>query len=250
MNDAIKSEWIKLRSVRANVVLIILAIGAPLVISVLVALFMDFGPFESDVFGNVVLGPTFICAFLAGVLGVLSIGQEYRHNTIRVTFVAQPRRSTVLAAKCIVNGLLGLYIGLFTPLLCFGVGGLILKARHVDMSLIHPNSNLIALIGQGLFAGMVTLMGFGLGCIMRQPAGAIPALLLWPLVAEGILGGLLNAISEGSWKWLPFRAGSRLGVVDDRAHEFLSRPVAGLYFLAWTVAVVAFGWWLAERRDA
>ena len=251
MNNAIKSEWIKLRTVRANVVLIILAISVPLAISVLTAIFADLKFNESsDVFSAVVLGPTYICAFLAGVLGVLGIGQEYRHNTIRVTFAAQPKRSIVLTAKCIVNGLFGLFIGLATPLLCFGISGLILKARDVNLSLLDPGVNLIALIGQGLFAGMITLMGFGLGCIMRQPAGAIPTLLLWPLIAEGILTGVLDAIWPGSWKWLPFRAGFRLGFAYDTESEFLSRAGSGFYFLAWTAAVVAFGWWMAERRDA
>ncbi len=251
MNAANRSEWIKFRTVRANVVLILCAIGGPLLISVLSATFGDF-EFEdsADTFTVIVLGPTYICAFLAGVLGVLGIGQEYRHNTIRVTFAAQPRRSVVLAAKTIVNGAFGLAIGLFTPLLCFGIGWVILKLRDVDLSLTDPSVNLIALIGQGLFAAMLTLMGFGLGCIMRQPAGAIPTLLLWPLIAEGILTGVLEAVWEGSWKWLPFRAGFRLGINYDAANEFLSRPAAGFYFLAWTAAIVGLGWWLAERRDA
>lgn len=249
--DAIRSEWIKLRSARANIVVILCAMGSPLVISVLSAVFGDYEfTSPSDIFTSIVLGPTYICAFMAGVLGVLGIGQEYRHSTIRVTFAAQPRRSVVLTAKCIVNGLFGLYIGLVTPVVCFGVSGLILKARNIDVSLVDPRVNLIALVGQGLFAGLMTLMGFGIGCLLRQPSGAIPLLLLWPLVGEGILSGLLELISHNSWKWLPFRAGFRLGIAQDVEGELLSRPVAGVYFLAWTVAVVAFGWWAAERRDA
>ena len=66
------------------------------------------------------------------MLGILGIGQEYRHHTIRVTFAAQPRRSACSPRSALLNGLFGLYIGFATPLLCFGVGGLILKARHFE----------------------------------------------------------------------------------------------------------------------
>ena len=247
MNDAIRSEWIKFRSVRANMVLIIIAIGAPIVLSVLLASLNSFDSNDPvDVFGNTVLGPCFICAFLAGVLGVLGIGQEYRHNTIRVTFAAQPRRSTVLAAKTLVYGAFGLAIGLLTPLLCWSVSGLILKGRHIPFEVTSA-----PIIGQTLFCGLMTLFGFGLGCVLRQPAGAIPAFLLWPLIAEGLIGAILNAIDEKLVRWLPFQAGIHMAIVrPEFESQYFGRLAAGLYFGAWTLAVVAFGWWLVERRDA
>jgi ABC-type transport system involved in multi-copper enzyme maturation permease subunit len=247
VSDALRAEWLKLRTVRANVVVVLCAIGGPLLLSVLLAAFVDSG--LEDTFAVVVLVPASITAYMAGVIGVLGIGQEYRHNTIRVTFAAQPRRSTVLAAKSTVSGLFGLGLGLITPILCFGLGGLVLKARDIDISLFDPSENATALLGLALFTSVTTLMGFGLGCILRQPAGAIPAILLWPLIVESILAAILDAVAEGSQKWLPFQAGTRMaatGFVEDS----LSRFWAGVYFGLWTAAIVAIGWWLAERRDA
>jgi ABC-2 type transport system permease protein len=255
MTDAIRSEWIKLRTVRANLWLIAFAMGGPLVVALLSATFAEFDTGftnDSDTFNAIVTGPTYICLFLTGVLGVLGIGQEYRHNTIRVTFAAQPVRSVVLGAKAVVNGAFGLYVGAATQVLCLGLGGLILKARDIEIDLFEPGVNFTAMIGQTIACGLMTMMGFGVGCIMRQPAGAIPTLLLWPLVGEGIVGGLLSlAWDDAVQKWLPFRSGLRLGVIETfEDPNYFGRLGSGLYFAAWTVLIVAIGWFLVERRDA
>ena len=96
----------------------------------------------------------------------------------------------------------------------------------------------------------VALMGFGFCCILRQPAAAIPIFLVWALVAEGIVGAILDQISEDAHKWLPFQAGFRIAVSDVESTDALSRPAAIVYFSLWTAAVVAVGWWMAQRRDA
>jgi ABC-2 type transport system permease protein len=251
MIDAIRSEWIKLRTARSNVVLICLAVAAPLALSILISIFTDFEFSDgNDTFSATVLGPCYLCVFLAGVVGVLGIGQEYRHNTIRVTFTGEPRRSRVLSAKIVVTTLFGLAIGLGTQLLCFGSARIILGVRDVAIGFNNPGENLTAFVGLTLLCGLFTLLGFGLGAIMRQPAGAIPVLLLWPLIGEGILRGVLFAISESLVKWLPVQAGLRLATTGETDDLVLSRLASGAYFTAWVVVVVAIGWLLVERRDA
>jgi ABC-2 type transport system permease protein len=251
MINAIRSEWMKLRSARSNIILIILAIALPLILSVLIASLGNFrDSSQQDLFSNIVLGPNFLCVFLAGVIGVLGIGQEYRHNTIRVTFTSEPRRSRVLAAKVVVTTMFGLGIGLFSQLLDFGVASVILNARNFSMSMTEPGSSLTAFIGQTLLCGLFTLAGFGLGAILRQPAGAIPIILVWPLIIEQILRGLLSLISDGAAKWLPFAEGLSMANPQSDGFNQFSRLGAGLYFAAFVAALVAFGWFLVERRDA
>ncbi|MEZ5255530.1 MAG: ABC transporter permease [Ilumatobacteraceae bacterium] len=182
MIDAIRSEWIKLRTARANLVLVGLALALPLVIAVPVALFADFGNSDgSDTFNATVLGPTYLCVFLSGVIGVLGIGQEYRHNTIRVTFTNDASRSRVMAAKLVVTTLFGVAMGLISQLICFAAAKVILGARDGDR-LRTSGENLSAFVGQVVLCGLFTLAGFGLGSMLRQ--GAIPTLLLWPLIGE------------------------------------------------------------------
>lgn len=247
MINALRSEWIKLRTARSNMVLICVAIVVPLLVSTLTSLLNDF-QFDDglDTFGATVLGPSYISVFLAGVIGVLGIGQEYRHSTIRVTFAAEPRRSRVLAAKVFVTTLFGAGIALITQTLCYLEASIILRARDVHIGITDPGENLSGFIGQVVLSGLFTLLGFGICAIIRQPSGAIPLLLLWPLIGEGIIGAIFPRIG----KWLPLRNGLRLPLTGDIGDDALERLAAGLYFGAFVALIVVIGWMLVERRDA
>lgn len=247
MIDAIRSEWIKLRTARSSFTLMCIAVLGSLTLSILTSLFADFEFSDGlDTFGATVLAPSYMCVFLAGVVGVLGIGQEYRHNTIRVTFAAEPRRSRVLAAKIVVTTVFGLTIGLVTQTLCYAAASIVLGTRDVAVGITDPGENLAAFVGQVVLCGLFTLLGFGLCTIIRQPAGAIPLLLLWPLIGEGIIAGVFPSTS----KWMPFRNGLRLPITGDVGDDVLDRVPAGVYFGAFVVVVVAVGWVLVERRDA
>lgn len=252
MLAAMRSEWIKLRSVRANVVLASLGLAIPILISLLTSSVGDYGFSDgADVFTATVLVPSYLCVFLSGVIGVLGIGQEYRHNTIRVTFTCEARRSRVLAAKLITSTLVGLAMGLVAQLACYAIAAPILSSRDVRFGFGNPGENLTAFVGQIVLCGLFTVAGFGLGAILRQPSGAIPALLLWPLIGEGIVLNLVFFLAgwDDGAKWMPFSAGLSLGVSGDRG-ETLSRLGAGLYFGVVVAVIVGIGWWLVERRDA
>lgn len=247
MIGAIRSEWVKFRSVRANLILICIAVAAPVVLTVLIAGLAPFGGLMmgEEVFSTTVIAPSMVAVYLCGVLGVLGIGQEYRHNTIRVTFAAQPRRSTVLGAKTIVYGTFGLVTGALTSGLCLLLAAAIVNGRDRVFATVWAD-----MLGLLILFVLVTWFGFGLGSIMRQPAGAIPVFLLWPLLIEGIAGLILDSVQSGYSKWLPFRAGQRIVLSQGDFSDSLPRIAAGAYFAAWTVAIVATGWWLVKRRDA
>lgn len=249
MTDAIRSEWIKLRSARSNLVMMILGLAIPLVISVLVSALADwdFSGGEPAYWGAIF--PAYMCVFFAGVVGVLGIGQEYRHNTIRTTFTAEPRRSRVLTAKLIVTTAFGMGICVLSMLLNVGVARLILLIRGEGMPL--PGDVRAAALGQIVLGGLFTLAGFGLGAILRQPAAGIPILLLWPFVVEPILAGVMSLIwSNDAARWLPFNAGLSIAAWGERGSGALGRLTAGVYFTAFVAALVGLGWLLVERRDA
>ncbi len=253
ITEAVRSEWIKLRTVRANVVIALVGVLVPLGFTILIASTGSFGPRDGqETFAATVLIPGYLCVFLAGVVGVLGIAQEYRHSTIRVTFTVDARRSRVLAAKVIVSTLFGAGIGLVAGVACYGAARLIFAIRHVAMSLTSPGENLSAFVGQIVLCALFTLAGFGLGAIFRQPAAAIPVLFLWPLIGEQAIMRMVLFVlgAEDKAKWLPFQAGLSLPVTGLDRSDDLSRVSAGLWFAVFVVVLVALGWLLVERRDA
>ena len=69
MINTLRSEWIKLRTVRMNLVLFIIAVAFPLIVSVLVASLGDIDDLRaSDVVG-LVTGSSVVTALLLGVVG-------------------------------------------------------------------------------------------------------------------------------------------------------------------------------------
>ena len=65
----------------------------------------------------------------------MAITSEFRHGTIRPTFVVTPHRTRVMAAKVITSLLMGFLFGLAAIGLSFGVGYAILAIRGIPLEL-------------------------------------------------------------------------------------------------------------------
>jgi hypothetical protein len=75
-------------------------------------------------------------------------------------------------------------------------------------------------------------------------------LLLWPLVAELLIAGLMSAAgAEGLQKYLPYIAGINMASTEPDP-ELLGRVPGGLYFFAWVAVILALGLLSGRRRDA
>ena len=80
MTAVIHSEWIKLRSVRSNLIVLTVAVLLAVGVAIIVAIVADPSP-DNDI--TLATGGVQIANLLFGILGVQIIGQEYRFNTIR-----------------------------------------------------------------------------------------------------------------------------------------------------------------------
>lgn len=252
MIDTLRSEWIKLRTVRMNAVLAIIAIAFPLVITVLTALLIDSDEMNARDLIGLVTGTSVITGMLLGVIGASGITGEFGFNTIRPTFAATPKRSRVLVAKAILTVFVGVAVQTAMVALCYGLGSAILNGRGGDVAWSDAGNAKSALVGIVCFAGIVSLLGFGLGMLIRSTPAAVAVLILWPLVAEGLIGALLAVAGvDQPFKWLPYNAGINLGNPDaGQTSESLGQVAGGLYFLAVTGVVCAVGAWSTMTRDA
>jgi ABC-2 type transport system permease protein len=251
--NALRSEWIKLRTIRMNYVLVIIAIAFPLTVSVLVAALTKDDSFNAQDILDGVNGLSVVTGMLLGVIGASTITGEFGFGTIRPTFAAIPKRSVVIIAKAIITVVVAAVVETVVVLACYLISAAIAtsRGRHIDIA-DAPNGK-PAIIGLVVFAAVVAMLGYGLGLLMRSTPPAVAVLLLWPLVAEGLIGALLNAAGvEHPFKWLPYRNGIMLAnpSADVHSAEELSRIAGGVYFFAVAAAITVIGALFTSRRDA
>jgi len=250
----IRAEWLKLRSVRSNVVLMVaialLSVGLGALLSAVVPL-DDTARGGMSIMSDplmrvqIVTGGFGLGLTLIGVLGVQVIAQEHRFNTIRVTFSAVPQRGRVMAAKAAVLVMATLVITAVLIALSVAIGGAILSGRGTPLDLSVEGAWRL-ILGTWLLSPIYALAGFGLGMVVRQPIGAIVALLAWTIVIENVIVGFL---ADSVGRYMPFHAGSQ--VVEQHAVPDMFGPWAGFaYFCGFAVLLCVIGMALTQRRDA
>ena len=251
MINTIRSEWIKLRTVRMNLVLFILAVAFPVVVSVLVASLGSIDDLKiTDVVG-LVTGSSVVTALLLGVVGAVSISAEFAHGTIRPTFAATPKRMRVLFSKAVVIAMFAAVAEALVVVFCYAVSSAIVSSRGANLSLNDEPEARAALIGIVVFAVIVSLLGFGIGMVIRNTPAAVAVLILWPLVVENIIMAILSAAGvRNPLKFLPYISGFGLGNPDSQSSESLGRVAGGLYFGSVTAVVALAGALVTARRDA
>lgn len=260
MSDALRFEWVRLRTVRSTYWLLALA----LLLNALIALAIGLATrsaqsrdFESDgllLTGATQFVPLPFAAVLAGLVGILAMGHEYRHDTIRPTLTALPRRSDLVAAKVAVVAAVGALLAVASVALNWLVG---LLARGEPPSLTGDGTA-AALGGYVIFVALWGALGVAATLLVRNVIGVIVALLVLPLVVEPLLS-ILSNVPALDWlepivRYLPFRAGSRMVATVELSDVFggeqLGRVASGLVFAGLVALVLVPAWVLFERRDA
>jgi len=249
MIATIRSEWLKLRTVRSNLVMIAVALLIPIAIVLLTASFIDFTGVSDTTIAELLVGSGTSSVMVLGVIGVLAVTQEYSQGTIRITLAATPNRLRVYAAKVMVVALLAAIVAAVVIGICRLAGVAILEGRGFVGELGYDGEAEVygALV---VMAMVVAMLGCAAGTLTRNPPGAISALLLWPLVVENIVGGVLGVLIDG-WKqdWMPFQTGLSALSVSVHDLEFGRWGSIG-YFSLWVGVLSVVALRLLGRRDA
>ena len=250
MLHLMKSEFIKLRTLRSTLTATIVLIIFPVAVTVLSAMFAK-NPDETMVI-KVLVNTGIVSLLLCGVLGVFAIAQEYSQGTIRITFAATPMRMKVFVAKALV---ISLWVAVSVAVL-EGIGligaNYALHSRGFDFGVMYQAMPGIDSAWQVLFAfGAVcilfALVGFALGALLRSSPGAIATLILVPLLVEGIVTGLLIAAFDiDISSRTPFTAAIRAVQVEPDAARW---GLVG-YFSIWCLVITVIAALLMKRRDA
>lgn len=251
----LKSEWIKMRSLRSTVYTLIATIGITIGFGMLFCSFavarwdslrpqerLRIDPLEFSLRG------AFLAQLAIGVLGVLLITGEYSTGMIRATMSAVPRRLPVLWAKLGLFALVGTVVAIASSLVAFLAGQAILSSKHLGVSLGDHDVTRVV-VGTGLYLAVVGLLGMALGFAIRNTAGAITALFGILLILP-VLGEVLPA----DWArhvvpYLPSNAGQAVMTLHPDPNTLA--PWTGFaVFVAYVVAAVIAAAVLLKRRDA
>jgi hypothetical protein len=193
----------------------------------------------------------------AAVLAVLVITSEYSTGMIRTTFAANPRRRLVLAAKAVVVGAVVLAVGLATSVTCFLVGQWLFRDGGFTYENGYPAVTLVddealrAVLGSGVYLGVLAVFSLGVGAIIRHTAGAITVVLatiLTPVIAVGFLP---ENLAEPVEKFSLMGAGIAIQQTVERPDNIAIEPAAALAVVAaYGGAALLVALWIIGRRDA
>jgi len=189
------------------------------------------------------------------VLAALSVTTEYRFGTIRNTFLAVPKRPAVLLAKTVLIALIGLVVGTVMAVAAFYLAKALAQDPPLPLELTTWN-DWRQVAGYGAIFAIAGVIAVAVGTIIRQSAGAVAILLIWPLILEGLFT-LIPTVGEKIGPWLPFTAADKIvaptvGVANlFQPSDTGPTPLQGLLVFAGTAVVL----WLIslvilQRRDA
>lgn len=256
----LRSEWTKLRSLRAAWVCVLL-VAAAVVVGAWVSLSGTTAPADPAIGVARALVGFAPAQLVLLALGALVVTSEYRSGTVLAALTAVPRRTRWLVAKTVTVCLLvvlltaALAVGcvVAVPALTAGGGELPLTERVV----LRP------IVLQVAAAVLVTVLGVGLGALLRRTVVALGAgvLLVAALPVATVLAGRPQVVAT-SWLWPTLRVGEE-DVLTVATRGPFTVPSGGDVLLAgatdwqtgllvigcWTAAVWVLGAVLLERRD-
>ena len=139
------------------------------------------------------------------LLGVVIASGEFRLKTATDTYLDQPDRSRVLAAKAIAAAAAGTVLGAAAAATATGIALGFAASRGYPLALPGPA---IAGYAGGTVIGSALLAaaGAGTGSLIRQQTSAIVAVVAWGLVIELVVGATVTALG----RFLPYTAAAML----------------------------------------
>ncbi|MDQ2661715.1 MAG: ABC transporter permease [Actinomycetota bacterium] len=190
------------------------------------------------------------------LLGALAVTSEFRHKTLTPTFLADPQRSIVLAAKFLSQLVLGAGLGVVAFATSIGAGAGALAVFGLDTGL--DSSDTWALIGRGVLAmALWGTIGVGLGTLVTNQVAAIVIVIAFTQFVEPVLrlAASLSDLTANIGQFLPGAASDALvgasfySIASVGAAQSLEWWQGGLVLLAIGAVATLIGGATTWRRD-
>lgn len=248
----VRSEYIKLRTLRSTWVLLITTL---VILAGISALFAFAGHQAAGTKASMppkllhtlpVVGLTFGQLVVAS-FGAVMIGGEYSSGMVRSTMTAAPRRLPALWAKVVVLAITSVVLGVVSGAVGWAVSQPILSVKNLDFPLTTDGVPGI-ILGLGLYLMCAALMGMAIGFLLRNSAGAIVTtialLLIVPIIFQAIPLDVLNDMTP----YLPSQAGQEMTQISTSGDKF-NQWQGGLLMGAWTLVLLIGACIRLKARD-
>ncbi|HVX45152.1 MAG TPA: hypothetical protein VHC49_14780 [Mycobacteriales bacterium] len=209
---AVRTELFKLRTTRTTAGMLAAGVGLSGATAAVKASraggsgHMAIGPLYTADGLTKIIASTDFALLLTLAFGVAVAAGEFRHQTATATFLTQPARRRVLAAKLIAGATVGLLFGLLGGLVTTAVGLGFVTAHGYHVAL-GTGTIVRYILGATLAGGLLAAVGVGVGSLIRTQLGAVISVLCWGLFVEQIIGSLFDWLAP----YLPYTAATTLG---------------------------------------
>ncbi|KTR03617.1 ABC transporter permease [Curtobacterium luteum] len=219
----IRSEWIKLRSVRSTVwcyaIVVVLTLAMAYLLGVVDTGVPRGAPATAANQLIVTIGTASVSltALVVGVLGVLIITGEYGTGQIRSTFTADPGRTGAVLAKAFVLALTTFVVSAVSTWIGVAISAALQAGRDIRPDLADP-AVFMPILGSSVYVTLVALLAFGIGLLVKSSAGGI-AITLGILLVLPIIVSVFAGLTNQQWiadlsEFLPSSAGAQLYTFD------------------------------------
>ncbi|MFI6082393.1 ABC transporter permease subunit [Streptomyces sp. NPDC051217] len=252
----LQSEWTKIRTVSSTIwtlaIAFLVTVAMGFALSLLFSTtFDDLSEAERTTFD-----PTFVSfsGMILGqlamvVFGVLVVGSEYSSGMIRTSLAAVPQRGTFIFSKIFVAGMLALIVGLITGFVSFFLGQAALGDHGTTIGEPHV---LRAVIGSGLYMGLIALFSMGVATMLRSSMLSLGILMPFFFLVSQILASVPKAKNVA--QYFPDQAGAKImQVIPDALNSDKApySPWEGMGIMAlWVIAALIGGYLVLKKRDA
>lgn len=265
MSTAVRVELLKLRTTRMWWILLLAMIGYVAIIAAFITFSFNEIPPAAGAQGAPSLDDrsTILALYTLGlplgyvfpiIIGVLVITTEYRHLTLTPTFLAEPRRGIVLAAKLAVGFGFGLLFGVCG--LAAGVAGSApVLALTGHEGLLGTSDAWASLAQASLGMALWAAIGVGLGALLRNQIAAVVVIIAFSQLVEPLLRLGLNAWSatRDVAQYLPGAAADAMAEASlyniGATVDLLSWWQGGLVLTAYAIVFCVLGGLVTLRRD-
>ena len=258
MSQAVRAEWVKLRTVSScGWLLLACAVATITVSSAVVAVEKCSSASCAVDTTKVSLIGVQVGQAAVAILAVMVIGGEYATGMIRLTLTAVPRRPVMLAAKAAAVAVVTAAAGIVAVLGSLLAGRIFLPGNGFTTAhgfaplSLGDGPTVRAAVGSVLYLVLVALLSLGVAAAVRDTAVAIAIVLGLMYVVRAVSSLVLDPTWQHHLQQVaPMNAGLTVQSTTNLSKLPIG-PWAGLGVLgAWTAAALIVGWLLLQLRDA